>query len=667
MPNKRIIILISLFITCSSFAQQIQRYQLGSIAFEGNHSFSSSVLGDVIYSKETPWWFWRFLHSFSSLGKEPVYFDSTDIQYDLNALREYYKSNGFFRAEFSYNYSIDTADKFVDLNYIINENNPSNYGKLTLYGLQKVPEPLYSRIIEDTFLDTSKRFSQKTIENNNSTVINYLQNNGYMFARLDSSIVIMDTTDLRADINIYFTAGNRYKVDTVLVNKTGDGAHLVTESLLRDITGIRAGEYYNQEELRRSQVRLYRTGLFNTVLLSGVEKDTTDSKIPIKLDGTFGLMNELSPEFILNNQQSLFNIGLGLSYIRKNFLGDARKLTIGSSFGVQNIFNADIGNLIKKFSFRDTTLLGYVDSRITIDQPYVFEKPIFATWETYATINKQQDYNNTVYGSKLTFQFEMPTYTFLNNLSSSYTLEQSNEVYRTYNDSISTKLISDIAADASSTTADNILFPTRGYNLSFHIEEANSIPYLVAKLAKIKYTGALFYKLVLNSAYYVSLDRLRTSIAAFKFKIGDLQTFYGNFSGVPINRTFYAGGSNSVRGWRANQLVPEGSQTVLDLQGESVMGGSFLVEGSMEFRQRFLENFGFAIFTDYGNTFLGYRRFRFDRVAVGAGMGFRYYTQIAPFRVDFGFKVYDPADKTFILNQHVWKRMEIHFGIGEAF
>ncbi len=97
------------------------------------------------------------------------------------------------------------------------------------------------------------------------------------------------------------------------------------------------------------------------------------------------------------------------------------------------------------------------------------------------------------------------------------------------------------------------------------------------------------------------------------------------------------------------------------------MGGSFLIEGSMEFRQRFLENFGFAIFTDYGNTFLGYQRFRFDRVAVGAGMGFRYYTQIAPFRVDFGFKVYDPADKTFILNQHVWKRMEIHFGIGEAF
>ena len=173
-------------------------------------------------------------------------------------------------------------------------------------------------------------------------------------------------------------------------------------------------------------------------------------------------MNELSPEVILDNQGSYFNTGLGFSYLRKNFLGNARKLTLSTSFALQNLFSVDFGNLVNHFSFKDTTLQGYVDTRIIVDQPYLFGKPIFGTWETYATIDKELTYNNTIYGSKLTFDFEMPAYTFINNLSASYTVEQSNELFRTSPDTAAQIFISDIAGDASSTTADNILFPTAG-------------------------------------------------------------------------------------------------------------------------------------------------------------------------------------------------------------
>ncbi len=361
-------------------------------------------------------------------------------------------------------------------------------------------------------------------------------------------------------------------------------------------------------------------------------------------------------------------MGLGMAYIRKNFLGDARKLTFSSSFALQDIIHADFANLIRRFSFRDTTLLGYVDSRITLEQPYLFSRPIFGTWETYAKIDKQSTYNNTVYGSMITLDFELPEYTFINHLSTSYTVEQSNEVYRTYNDSISTKLISDIAADAASTTVDNILFPTRGYNLSFHVEEANAIPYMLESIFSNKYKGAMFYKLQLTGSYYVSLDRKKNSIGAAKFKIGNIQIYYGDFAGVPINRTFYAGGSNSVRGWRSNQLVPRGSQLVQNLQGISVKGGTFLMEGSFEWRYRFLENVGLALFSDYGNTWLGYRQLSLNGIAVAVGFGFRYYTQIAPLRIDFGFKFYNPDKSEFLWQtRNALGNMVIHIGIGEAF
>ncbi len=659
------VLILFFIVSLKLFAQTGARYELSSINFVGNRYFSSSTLADLIYSRPTPWWFWKFLHSFSSLGKEPVYFDSTNIQIDLTALKEYYNSNGFFDAKFGYKYTVDTTDKKVGLYYIIDENRPSNFGKLNIYGIDKLPKYLYNNVYNDIALDTNQRFSQEVVQNNTTKFINYMLNNGYMYVKLDSTVVLKDTIKYKANVNIYFSLGNLYRIDTVLVNKTGAGSDFVKDGLLRDISGIESGQLYNLDELRQSQLRLYQTGLFNSVMLLPKESDTTDSLVPIEMSANIGLLNEMDPEIILNNQHNAFNAGLGVSYIRKNFFGDARKLTISTSFGVQDIYKVDFGNLVKGFSIYDTTLNGYVDSRIILDQPYVFEKPIFATWETYATINKQPYYYNTLLGTKFTFDFEMPVYTFLNHLSASYTVEQSKEDYRTLPDSLAIKLVSDIAADAASTTADNILFPTRGYNLSFHIEEGNSFPQKNA-------SSAGFYKLQLGGSYYLSLDKHQNSIAAFKLKVGNIQVYYGSFAGVPINRTFFAGGSTSIRGWGSNQLVPPASprlRTIPGITNYNIEGGSFLIEGSMEFRRRFWENVGYALFTDFGNTWLGYNQFSWNSVAVAVGFGLRYYTPVAPFRVDFGFKFYDPNSHEFLWEKkdHVIQHVVINFGLGEAF
>jgi outer membrane protein assembly factor BamA len=201
-------------------------------------------------------------------------------------------------------------------------------------------------------------------------------------------------------------------------------------------------------------------------------------------------------------------------------------------------------------------------------------------------------------------------------------------------------------------------------------EDANIIPYLISKAAGINFNGALFYKLVLSSSFYFALDIKKNNIFAVKAKVGQIQPYIGDYSGIPLNRTFYVGGSNSVRGWRANQLRPPNAPTIQNYQGTNVKGGTFLIEGSLEYRYRFLPSFGVVLFYDYGNTWIGYNQFRYDEIAQAIGPGFRYYTQIAPFRIDFGFKFYDPAVKKFIWenwNEHFFENLEFHFGIGEAF
>jgi outer membrane protein assembly factor BamA len=135
-----------------------------------------------------------------------------------------------------------------------------------------------------------------------------------------------------------------------------------------------------------------------------------------------------------------------------------------------------------------------VDTRLTIEQPYLFNKPIFGIWETYATVNKQANYNNTLYGSKLTFQFELPRFTAVNLLSTYYNIEVSKEAYRVRSDSLSDKLISVIGTDFGRTTVNDILFPTSGYIITFQLEEANSLPWAISRIAGSGLTVHYFIK-----------------------------------------------------------------------------------------------------------------------------------------------------------------------------
>jgi len=160
-------------------------------------------------------------------------------------------------------------------------------------------------------------------------------------------------------------------------------------------------------------------------------------------------------------------------------------------------------------------------------------------------------------------------------------------------------------------------------------------------------------------------------VLGIKAKSGYIQMLSGDAILVSPNQTFFAGGSNSVRGWRGRELIP--SDQLLNIFPPSlneqlkIRGGNILLEGSFEYRRKFEEDLGFIVFTDYGNTWNEFNDIRVDHIAVAIGTGLRYYSPIAPFRIDFGFKFYDPDDQKFIFDKEFFSTMVIHFGIGEAF
>ncbi len=669
------------------FSQQ-KNYELTSIEFVGNKGISSQQLKTAIYSKESPNWASQILYKVIKIGGAATYLDSILVISDVNAIKTLYLAKGFFKVRVHYRNELDEEKGTAKIIFIIDEGAPSILKSFKVSGLNFVTEEFKNYLIETVMQDTNRVYEESLVNSKNNFVLSYLRDHGYMFARAEVPDVIIDTVKNLVNVKLNFNIGKRYKISDLFVSRTGIGKESVDDELMKDIVGIHKGDIFSSYDLRRGQVRLLRTNLFTSVAISGIISDTLDNFVPLSISGDIGSMNEISPEIKSSNEENVFTLGAGLSYLRKNFLGSARKFTIGTSI------------------FYDLS-----DARASIEQPFLFGQPITTKIEGYFTNQKRkEDYSAKLYGSRLSLEFELPENVYLNSLSTYFNLERAEYLYQqgylvglasTYYqnlgksvsiaDSLAANFVSDtlktrefistnaiLGASFGANKTNDFLYPTSGYSLSFLIEDANSLAYIFSKLTGSSFNQPQSVKLMVTSTLYPNLFPTRMDAFGIKFKLGQIITYRGDKAEVPINQRFYAGGNNSVRGWGVRELVPQNqlrnlaSSTQEDLEAILVkgaaLGGFFIFDGSFETRHKFSNLVGSALFIDYGNTWNDIKEFRIDQIAVAAGFGFRYYNEFIPFRIDFGFKVYDPLDTRSMFKKKVWgELLQFQIGIGEAF
>ncbi|HMH68687.1 MAG TPA: autotransporter assembly complex family protein [Pinirhizobacter sp.] len=98
-----------------------------------------------------------------------------------------------------------------------------------------------------------------------------------------------------------------------------------------------------------------------------------------------------------------------------------------------------------------------------------------------------------------------------------------------------------------------------------------------------------------------------------------------DFSDLPPQLRFFAGGDRSVRGYGFESLGPRNDF-------DRVIGGKNLLVASNEVEHYFTRNWGMAAFVDAGNAFSGTD----IRPAIGAGLGVRWLSPVGMIRVDVG-------------------------------
>ncbi len=688
---KKVFIFTALILLCNpkiNFSQSYYDFEVKSINFQGNSFFSASDLLKNIESKESPMWFWIFLNSFTPFGDEPVYFDSSKISIDKLALKELYRSNGFFDVVVAHDVMVDSSDKSISLNYLITENGYMSYGKINLKGLEKLDNYDYGRLINESYtIDSTKRFSESEVQNNISSIRRFLANNGFIFSGYDSTIVSIDTLRQKADLTVFFHTGDKYTVSETVINKTGISIDQISNSLISEISDFKIGEVYDQSKVDRSELRLLKTELFTVLDINPMLSDTLNNTIPIEVSATVGSLNELSPEIKVDNEFNSFNFGLGIGYTRKNFFGDARKLNLSTSFRLIDILNLNISDLFKSRAGRDSVYQGVIDLNLKIEQPFLFGRPILTSTELYVRSQTVTQFTENSYGGAQRFDFEMPAHTFITLLRPFISIDVAERENVTNNlTETDNSLTPGIGVEFGSAKTNDILYPTKGYFLFFMPElfhsktdiklVRNSIVGTQAQVDSTLGGYIYFYRLQTGASNYFSLSNDRSSVFATKLRLGYAQPIKGstnqNISAdrlIPPIKTFYAGGSNSVRGWGARELIPINKVDYLGVVTDSsqIRGGTFWFEGSFELRKKLNQYIGYAVFVDYGNTWNGWNNIKISEIAVSIGLGLRVYTPIAPFRLDFGTKFYDPYDQKAIFGKKFLNNVSIQFGIGEAF
>lgn len=202
------------------------------------------------------------------------------------------------------------------------------------------------------------------------------------------------------------------------------------------------------------------------------------------------------------------------------------------------------------------------------------------------------------------------------------------------------------------------------YNLNFSAETAGNTLYLLSKIANLPKEDDNVYKIFgTKYAQFIrgTFSYSRTILIGEGNSVAWRTSFgfaypYGNFQEVPIQKRFFAGGANSVRGWSVRSLGPGSFRPVSnsrEFNNFFYHSGDLNLDINFEYRSKLIWLLESALFLDFGNIWtikhdenrLG-GQFKFNdfykEIAAAWGFGFRLDFEYFLLRLDVGFKAYNP-------------------------
>ncbi len=667
------------------------RFEVRSIDFEGNDALSDSELRAQLVTKETPGLFNKFLYNTISerLGRKNEYFDPIIFEEDVARLHSFYENRGFSSVRIDTILSFSAEKQRVDLEFRIDEGYHSIIDTIIFKGFEALPDFALNSVYSDRKITKGDPYNRAFLEAEVARVRLVLWNEGYanaVFLR-DSSSATRYLSTGNYVVVIAYDWGKRFRFGEIEITQEADiPREDITDEIIVHQLDYKPGDFYSDLSRRSSEHNLNRVGLFDQARVDVRVPKNEDTSIFVtsRISLRPKDKHELAPELIFSDDNKTFNLGTGIGYSNRNFLGGARTFSTRLRFRTQTI-----GQFPDYFNANNDAVSN-IDLTFELLQPYIFTNKIRGIWSFSLILDKQKPYLQRIVRNKFGFTDRFAEFTngFLDWTLEGVSLERNNNFAGDTTDpdilrdirllkeqEKATQFNSIISFTIQRDKTNDIFSPSMGFVHSATFEESGLIPVLLKKVVSLPFTQ--FYRVSLLGRWYADLTGNRFSIFGLKLK-GGFEEKYGESRsnparGIPQTHRFYAGGGGSVRGWNSRDL---------SATGDPQFGGNLTFEGSLElrtnvfqsFKDDFLDNIWIVAFLDFGNVWSDVSDFQLRGMAIATGLGFRYDTFFGPFRVDYGFRVYNPratGSQQWITQRKLFPETLadgiIHFGIGHSF
>ena len=678
---------------------------------------NNAIFGSSVYSFPLPaglWIYNAFVNKQKGLGKwvfntfasEPVFLSKVNPEVRsriaTNLLRDY----GFFRGRVSSEIIHQRNSRKAKVAYRVDAGHLFMLDSIRYCNFPFVTDTLIRSTWNERLLHAASPFSVVQLESERNRLTSLFRNNGYYYYRNSYITFLADTiqipgkvwlqiqpeSGLPPQVNRQWYIGrmtvnlrnnNNYRMENSLqirhlrINYTGKKPPLRPSVLFHNFR-FRHGELYSQEKQRQSQENMARMGVFSSVDMQFVPRDTSAlcDTLDVVVSATFD--KPLDVELEINaTSKSNDQVGPGLSFgvSKKNVFrgGETFSVKLDASYEWQT-GGAATGKSteINSWELGLSTSLSYPRLMFPGLNTRRFRFPAQTEFKLYANqLNRAGFFRLLSFGGSAAYTFQ-PTRTSKHilvpfrltfNMLQDHTakfdsvMSQNRALAVSFRDQF-------IPAMNYTYTFDDAPITSRRHHTwwSTTVTSAGNVTSAIYGLfgepfdkRDKDFLGNPFAQFVKMTTELRNLFKVRGRTQVATRLLAGVVIPYGNSQYVPYSEQFYIGGANSIRAFTARTIGPGSYHPEAGLYSYLDQTGDVKLEANVELRFPIVGNLYGATFLDAGNVWL--LRSQTDRpggeltlkdlwndVAVGTGLGLRYDLEFLVLRLDLGVALHLPYD-----------------------
>lgn len=666
------------------------------------------------------------------LAKPPVLVSDVRPELRTKMIEQVLDNNGYFGSTATYRIETGRNPKKGTIIYDVHAGYPARLDSILPIRRDSIPACRFidSLTLLQPYLAKGEIFNVDSLSSVRVAIANRMRNRGYYYFRPEYIEFLADTfmvpgkvvlqTSLASNVpaialrpfttgNIYTTIQRRSKrnpgtPDTI---QTSRGELIVMQpqkirpNMIPSCITFRKGKLFSVRDMDRTQTRLSRLGIYQSIQIQPVPTDTSmtaDPVMDVYITCRPDLPIEASVEVNASSKSnSYIGPGLALNMTHHNLFGGAEKFTIKLTGSYEwqtgrersSVFNSyEFGLrgslafprlLAPKFIKRTNRDINWTTVSLggnVLNRPHYFmlaDYDMGISYEWRASRNSLNQFTplkisyNKLIRTTHAFDSVMARNPAVAQSFESRFIPQMNYTY-TLDKWLERQRINGITLTVSATEAGNIL---------------NGIYTLCGAKGERRMFGTPFSQFVKGQVQLVYNRRLVRGSDQWlvsRVLVG-AEHAYGNSTQVPYSEQFYIGGANSIRAFTVRSLGPGSYKSPRDrVNGYFDQTGTFKLELNSEYRFPIVSILHGALFVDAGNIWLlennPYRpggkleakTFLRD-IALGTGVGLRVDIGMLVIRGDLGYGLHNPYydDQRHYFNIRFRDAFAFHLAIGYPF